>query len=143
MWFIVAIVICVVIGYVAYNIIDMNIFAEKCEKERQEQEQKKMIFEERQNKRKAVYKAHLPNIYGRLTKQELEQAYSLLQIMCSNDYDFGDPNFSMETMHTYSVARDQLKELLNYPQWNVDNNLSESPLWCKLDLNYVYELLYR
>lgn len=142
MWIIV-IIACIAIAFGVYKFKKWSDEQDAYEQKRQEEAKKKAEFEAWQEKRKAIYKNHLPNIYGKLSRQKLEQIYPLLETMHDNKEDYSDPNnYSAAQEQLYWNTCEQLKRALGYPQWNIGNGWSDNPLWVTIDMNYVYGLLY-
>ena len=131
------------IAFGAYKLKKWNDEQDAYEQKRQEEAKKKAEFEAWQEKRKAIYKNHLPNIYGKLSRQKLEQIYPLLETMHDNKKDYSDPNnYSAAQEQLYWNTCEQLKRALGDPKWNIGNGWNDNPLWVTIDMNYVYGLLY-
>ena len=142
MWIIV-IIVCIAIAFGVYKFKKWSDEQDAYEQKRQEEAKKKAEFEAWQEKRKAIYKNHLPNIYGKLSRQKLEQIYPLLSTMHYNKDEYCDPdNYSAAQEQLYWNTCEQLKKALGYPKWNIGNGWSDNPLWVTIDLNYVYDLLH-
>lgn len=140
-WIILIIVVIAIFVYIKKD-IEKDEQRKKNEAEKARKEKEKVLFLE---KRKKIYQSSLSSIYDDLPDEQLKTIYSLLNIMCNNDYDVAEDGFTKQTCEAYYDAKEALLLIVGHNRWKwLLSNGKIEWIGCMMpveDLNYVYRLL--
>lgn len=131
-------------------IVAVKAFSERMnDKERQRQQnerEKENEIRRRENeaaleKRRNMYWNNLYLVYGDKDHNTLVTVLDWIEEF-NRLPQIGEDGYNMQVSHERHVCRENIKKLLGYPKWYVeDNNASETPIWLDLDIKYVKMIL--